>query len=300
MQNEELSNKQKKQLIKEKKQAEKEKKAQKKQDEEIKQAAIINTKISNSKDPAKTYKEALGFPAGLFVSYEACKKYLEIGVPYTKAKKVNNIYWALAAFVIVFTPLFFVLIKQSLLIGLLLGVLLAAGIIYSRFRDLEKSYRYFVFERQKDFNFFEQMLLPLLVGVSNGHGSVVGSIRKVGKRIPGRNNKRLVDRLLYDISRDSQTATPYTDFAKAFSNTTSAQLFMYSVYRMSQGDMDTNALRNLSERSNKEQIEQSKQVVEMKLHRFGLITTRLLLCDFITIFAFCAAFFISVTKQIGL
>lgn len=259
----------------------------------------INSKIRKSSDPSETYRKALGFPANLFVSKNAAKEFLELGVPFTQAKKTNNLYWLLAVVAFIVIPFLTLLLKVSMLWGLLVAALISAIIIWSRFNDLHKSYKFFLFERQKDFNMFERLILPLLISVSEGGMSVAGAIKEVGRRMPGANNKRLISRLLIGISDNPSSSEPYTQFAKEFSSTPAAQLFMYSVYRMSCGDFETDSLRNLADTTNKQQVEQTNYIIENKLHRFQLITTRMLIYVLIPIFGFLAAFFISVVKLLN-
>lgn len=187
-------------------------------------------------------------------------------------------------------------LPSALLMGVGIGLLLAALIWLNGSHRAMNAYRNELYRRQLVFIQFERLLIPYLSEMKDGV-SLFSMLRRVSRRLPDAGDRQLVQRLMTSIGEGNMTSTPFVDFARRFGGSDSARLFMLSVYQMYAGNYNDAVVKDLGEQSNREMMQQVDAITRRKLKRFNNLTTWLTMAVVLVLIGYLGMMVISSFRQ---
>lgn len=193
-----------------------------------------------------------------------------------------------------------VLIGLLLLKPTLLILSIPIGVFYYKrqYRKLENKYRVWLFNRNLEFIKFQRLLIPYL-RMGEGQEPFFTILEKVRGRINNDHIKREVDKLMAEINIRPGEIDPYVRFAERAGGTDSAVLFMSTVYDFQNITRDVEVIESLGKSASQELMESIDEIKELKLRRFGLVSTKIVMTSFILVLGFTLSMLIDSLKTIG-
>ncbi|KPG70836.1 hypothetical protein [Enterococcus sp. RIT-PI-f] len=179
--------------------------------------------------------------------------------------------------------LLFFFVVSFLLLGILLGwqlfvigALFSAATYWLKLNRISNTYYQFRFERQVQFSDFEKLLVPVLKQTKGGI-NVRSILERLLPRIPNEIDKKILQRLMLDITHHPESYEPYENFAKQMSETDSSVLFMITLADLDQGVKDLRVIDRLAKIAMNETMEGIDQIIEYKLKKFSGLFLKIML-----------------------
>lgn len=179
--------------------------------------------------------------------------------------------------------LLFFFVVSFLLLGILLGwqlfvigALFSAATYWLKLNRISNTYYQFRFERQVQFSDFEKLLVPVLKQTKGGI-NVRSILERLLPRIPNEIDKKILQRLMLDITHHPENYEPYENFAKQMSETDSSILFMITLADLDQGVKDLRVIDRLAKIAMNETMEGIDQIINYKLKRFSGLFLKIML-----------------------
>lgn len=156
-------------------------------------------------------------------------------------------------------------------VGLIsVGTMIASYFYYNTL--LKNNYRRYIFDREMQFAKFSRLLVPYLTIVSDG-GSLYRVFEKIVPRLDSEEDRRLLRILMTEMTRDPTSAKPFTTFARAFSGSTFAVVFMRAVNNMAQSGANPTVIMSLNDQADRAMLDKIRSIKDFKIHKFFLYPT---------------------------
>lgn len=199
---------------------------------------------------------------------------------------------AVGLIVLVLAPMF----KASLPITAGAALIAPIAVWFMAAKNTGSIYKVYKFNRQLNFTKFCRLLIPYLTKMKQG-ASLYQLLGDVSKRLDDKQDQDLVRSLMIDIANRPGEEQPFLKFAREFSGTDRAELFMLAVFDMSQGAYDDGVVKDLGRQASNDLMKQIDSVVEFKLSKFNNITTFLTMCSAIMLLGYFFSLIVSVIGQ---
>lgn len=162
-------------------------------------------------------------------------------------------------------------------------------------KGVEIVFLQFKFERHIQFYKFERLLIPLLYETNSGV-NLNGIFQRLVNRLPHEIDKKMLKKLITDMSYYNGSFVPFENFANQMSGTESSVLFMQTIYDLDQGALDLTIVNRLGKLASKEMMEGIDQIIAFKERRFNMLYTKI----FTSFIVFMLGFSLSVVLfQVG-
>lgn len=163
-------------------------------------------------------------------------------------------------------------------------------------KNTNRLYSVYKFNRQLNFTKFCRLLIPYLKKMKQG-ASLYQLLSDVSKRLDDPKDQNLVRTLMIEIANRPGDEEPFVQFARDFSGTDRAELFMLAVFDMSQGSYNDGVVKDLGRQASNDLMTQIDSVVDFKLSKFNNVTTWLTMCSAIMLLGYFAALISSIMSQ---
>lgn len=223
----------------------------------------------NKYDPAAALKKGFLIRTLKPENYRILRKMGNTDYSITKWQKKRLTLAILFGVIFGFMMKFFV---SSAILAFLIGIGIGIGFYYIQGRSITNMYTAYQFRRQLQFAKFTRILTPFLKELSTGR-SLYTMFAKVMDRLDEEEDKRLLRKLMKDMSDNPQSVKPFTEFADNFSGSDSALVFMSAVYDMKTGATDDEVVDELSKEANEELILKIREIRKFKKSKFGMFPT---------------------------
>lgn len=256
---------------------------------------IVDDKHSNE-DELSAYKKTLNFPATLAFENEI-NLFSKMKVKPKLVKKII-IKRILMTFVIIILGVGVSTMfkgNTSRLVAMA-SPFLGIGFWYLDSQRTKSAYHKFVFQRQLSFTKFCRLLIPYLSEMKTGV-SLYSIFERISPRLDNETDKASLRKLMIDMTNNPTSDKPFLEFAKAFSVTERADLFMIQIYQMNQGAFDDKNIQDLGAEASKDLMKQIHTIVNMKLKRFKNLSTWLTMCAAIMLLGYFGTLIISTFQQ---
>lgn len=164
----------------------------------------------------------------------------------------------------IFVVLGFLMSLYLIPIGLVVSMLIYLDTI----KSVKVVYQQFRFERQIQFSKFSRLLVPILKQTRGGI-NLRSVFERIVPRMPHEIDKKILQRLMLDVSRNPSSFDPFKMFAKQMSGTDSSRLFMVTLARLAQGSANLQVIDQLSRIASEEMMAGIEQIIHFKLSRFS-------------------------------
>lgn len=178
------------------------------------------------------------------------------------------------------------LIMRKYFAYIVIGSLVLSGLIWCL--DIKNTHNYYAqyaITRQIAFTTFTRIAGALLPELSDG-SNLLSVFNKVSKYMDNPNDKAALEKLMIRMSTDKNDPEPFLEFAHKFSTTDRAELTMIYMHQMYLGDTDTSGLQSLINDTNEDYREQTKRIIEMKIRKFMMTTTKIAVSAIIVLFGY--------------
>lgn len=169
---------------------------------------------------------------------------------------------------------------------IVIGSWLLSGLIW--YLNIKNTYNYYAqysITRQIAFTTFTRIAGALLPDLSDG-SNLLSVFDKVSKHMDNHNDKVALEKLMIRMSTDKNNSEPFLEFAHKFSTTDRAELTMIYMHQMYLGNTDTSGLQSLINDTNEDYREQTKRIIEMKMRKFTMTTTKIAVSAIIVLFGY--------------
>lgn len=222
----------------------------------------------------EAFKKGLHFPANLLTNKEMMR-YYRMGSSHQEIERISIMRF-FGSFMMGVLPALYWLTSHS---KVALGLVILLPLMFWCFIGfgIKSSYKKFSIHQQYMFDILMSVLSPYLYQMNKananstagaGSMSMNAILTTVSDRIRDQRTKYAVDKLNIDVEHDPNSFEPYEEFAREFSTSPMAYMFMSSVYRMAHGSTDASAIRNLNQSSMHDLLRQIDNIKEVKLKRF--------------------------------
>jgi len=92
---------------------------------------------------------------------------------------------------------------------------------------------------------------------------------RIVPRMPHEIDKKILQRLMLDMSRNPSSFDPFKMFAEQMSGTDSSRLFMVTLARLAQGSANLQVIDQLSRVTSEEMMAGIEQIIHFKISRFS-------------------------------
>ena len=178
------------------------------------------------------------------------------------------------------------LIMRKYFAYIVIGSLVLSGLIwYLDVKNTNNYYAQYSITRQIAFTTFTRIAGALLPDLSDG-SNLLSVFDKVSKYMDNQNDKVALEKLMIRMTTDKTNPEPFLEFAHKFSTTDRAELTMIYMHQMYLGNTDTSGLQSLINDTNEDYREQTKRIIEMKMRRFTMTTTKIAVSAIIVLFGY--------------
>ena len=178
------------------------------------------------------------------------------------------------------------LILRKYFAYIVIASLMLSGLTW--YLNIKNTYNYYAqysITRQIAFTTFTRIASALLPDLSDG-SNLLSVFDKVSKHMDNQNDKVALEKLMVRMSMDKNDPEPFLEFAHKFSTTDRAELTMIYMHQMYLGNTDTSGLQSLINDTNEDYREQTKRIIEMKMRRFTMTTTKIAVSAIIVLFGY--------------
>lgn len=193
-------------------------------------------------------------------------------------------------------------VMQSILIGvvvlaigiamgntlMMVGSVLAGFLVYKmKYQSIGGMYNQWKFERELAFSRFVRLLIPYLKQ-SEGNVSLYTVFNKMLERLDDDSDKNSLYMLMGEMSSRPGDIRPFYDFAERSSGSDMAYLIMSTIYDFQQSTQDTSVIDELGTMASGHMMSAIDEIIAMKLKRFGMFPTKIVMSSFILVVGFAA------------
>lgn len=190
------------------------------------------------------------------------------------------------------------IIFKSPKISLIAFLVVAIFMFYVKTKAIQDVYTSYRFERELQFAKFTRILTPYLVQLKQGK-SLYGMLNKVLPRLDNEKDKRLLRKLMKDMTDHPNSVRPFTDFSESFSGSDAAVVFMSAVFDMKTGSTDEEVVLELSKEANEELIKKIREIRTYKVKKFAMGSTKTTLTAMFLLFGEIIALILASVSQMN-
>lgn len=151
-----------------------------------------------------------------------------------------------------------------------------------RAKAVTTYFRAWKFERQLNFSKFTRLVIPYLKAGA-GKTPLYAIFTKILRRTEKPADKRSLSKLMADMAARPQDIVPFQEFAERSSGTDMSYLFMSTIYDFQQSTFDTTVIDELGKMAADDMMNAIDEIIEMKLRRFVMFPTKVVLSSFILV-----------------
>lgn len=178
------------------------------------------------------------------------------------------------------------LILRKYFAYIVIASLMLSGLTW--YLNIKNTYNYYAqysITRQIAFTTFTRIASALLPDLADG-SNLLSVFDKVCKHMDNQNDKVALEKLMIRMTTDKNDPEPFLEFAHKFSTTDRAELTMIYMHQMYLGNTDTSGLQSIINDTNEDYREQTKRIIEMKMRRFTMTTTKIAVSAIIVLFGY--------------
>lgn len=190
------------------------------------------------------------------------------------------------------------IVFNSIQFGLIGFVVVALFLIYVKTKKIQDVYTSYRFERELQFAKFTRILTPYLTQLKQGK-SLYSMFNKILPRLDNEKDRRLLRKLMKDMTDKPGSVRPFTEFAEAFSGSDAAVIFMSAVFDMKTGSTDEEVVLELSKEANDELIKKIREIRMFKMKKFAMFSTKTTLTAMFLLFGEIIALILSSVSQMN-
>ncbi|HFD6742165.1 TPA: hypothetical protein ACF3Q8_003060, partial [Enterococcus faecium] len=154
------------------------------------------------------------------------------------------------------------------------------------------------FERHLQFSKFTRLLIPYLKQKKDG-GNLYGVFAKIVKRLDYDTDKKLLMKLMQEMTDQPNDIRPFTEYAEQTSGTDMSVLFMSTVYDIRQGSADLDVIEELDRLASEELMAGIDSIIDYKSRRFVFFPTKIAMTSFILVVGFAVGVLFMNLKDIN-
>ncbi|HDI3019236.1 TPA: hypothetical protein PL519_003480 [Clostridium botulinum] len=165
-------------------------------------------------------------------------------------------------------------------------------------KKIKNIYNQFKFERHLQFSKFTRLLIPYLKQKKDG-GNLYSVFNKIVKRLDYETDKRLLMKLMQEMTDYPNDIRPFVEYAEQTSGTDMSVLFMSTVFDIKQGLTDLDVIEELDRLASEELMAGVKSIIEFKCRKFAYFPTKIAMSSFIIVIGFAIAVLVFNLKDIN-
>lgn len=150
----------------------------------------------------------------------------------------------------------------------ILGAFFSTVYYHNQMKSVRVSYNQFRFERQFQFTKFTQLIIPLLKQ-SSGNINLRAVFDKIVPRMDFDIDRKILQRLMSDMSYYNNSYYAFDMFAKQMSGTDTSYLFMSTLADLNNGALDLKVIDELGKLSSDEMMKGMDQIIDYKVRKFN-------------------------------
>ncbi|TPR49223.1 hypothetical protein DY037_05435 [Apilactobacillus micheneri] len=199
----------------------------------------------NIDEKISSYRSQLGslarhsFKSTLKMYYATDSSTKEVNIA-TRRFYENTIITSIVLFI--FFKAFLKVSTPLVLLFVLLGILFMYGSLHSKLKN-----KYIAADtlKQQGFNIFARLVIPYLNGIKRGE-HMYNIFSQVKSKISNEVTHGLLVRLMAEMTQQPSSRNPFIHFSRDASGTDTSDLFMSSLYDMTQGSYSTSTVKSLA------------------------------------------------------
>ena len=178
------------------------------------------------------------------------------------------------------------------------GIATSVGFYVWQAKSINGIYNQFRFERHLQFSKFTRLLIPYLKQKTDG-GNLYGVFAKIVKRLDYDTDKKLLMKLMQEMTDQPNDIKPFTEYAEQTSGTDMSVLFMSTVYDIRQGSADLDVIEELDRLASEELMAGIDSIIDYKSRRFVFFPTKIAMTSFILVVGFAVGVLFMNLKDIN-
>lgn len=165
-------------------------------------------------------------------------------------------------------------------------------IVYKmKMKTVQNMYRMWKFERQLNFSKFTRLVIPYLKA-SGGSVALYTIFNKILKRTENETDRKNLYQLMGEMGDRPRDIQPFLDYAERSSGTDMSHLFMSTIFDFQQSTFDVSVIDELGKLASEEMMAAIDEIINMKLKRFSMFPTKVVMSTFILIAGLTVGLFI--------
>lgn len=168
---------------------------------------------------------------------------------------------------------------------------------YLNGRNTYSYYAQYSIMRHIAFTTFTRIAGALLPDLADG-SNLLSVFDKVSKHMDNQNDRVALEKLMIRMTTDKTDSAPFLEFAHKFSTTDRAELTMIYMHQMYLGNTDTSGLQSLINDTNQDYREQTARIIDMKMRRFTMTTTKIAVSAVIVLFGYFGIYTFNLVSNI--
>lgn len=164
----------------------------------------------------------------------------------------------------------------------IMAVALAPYMYYSGSKAIRAGYDVYLFRRRLAYLKFVRLLTPALERVARG-ASLSAELRSVTQHMKSKRDRKLVELLQIEISKNPNSDEPFEKFANSFSRGPDSMIYMHAVADLQRGGTDDTVVKTLAKQANRKLIEQIKEIRQFKLRKFNMFGNVMTMTSFLLV-----------------
>ncbi|TPR12813.1 hypothetical protein DY052_09140 [Apilactobacillus timberlakei] len=195
--------------------------------------------------------------------------------------------------VFVFCKIFFKISTPLSLLFALLGILFMYGSLHNKLKN-----RYIATDtlKQQGFNTFARLVIPYLNGIKRGE-HMYNIFSQVKSKIANEVTHGLLVRLMAEMTQQPSSRNPFSHFSRDASGTDTSDLFMNSLYDMTQGSYSTSTVKSLAKQIDEIYRKVTHSIKSERLKELGHIFAFFFGMLLIIMFTYLGLLIVSQIKQ---
>ena len=165
------------------------------------------------------------------------------------------------------------------------GIVVALLLYLIKGRSVSGYYTRYKFNRNLEFAKFARLIVPLLKQMKDGV-SIYSVFAQILPRLQSPIDRKLLQRLMIQITDRPNDIEPYIEFSKSMSGTDFSLTFMTLLYDVSQGATDDNIIENLGKEVSSQLMDVITDIIEFKKSKFTNFPTKIVAPNMILIIGF--------------
>lgn len=163
-----------------------------------------------------------------------------------------------------------------------MAIILGPYMYYSGSKAIKSGYEVHLFRRRLAFLKFVRLLTPSLERVAKG-ASLAAELRSITQHMKSKRDRRLVELLQIEISKNPGSDEPFEKFANSLSRGPDAMIYMHAVADLQRGGTDDTVVKTLAKQANRKLIEQIKLIRQFKIRKFNAFGNIMTMTSFLLV-----------------